>query len=117
MKKSKILIIVCLIFIIAVFIDSFFLGLVIKVPDYNFKDIDQEITWQGQVVKEPDKRIDKVNLTVKNRQLGKVLITLDLSSTYNYGDVLEIKGKILIPKVYQGFDYRQWMPANELRVD
>ena len=86
---------------------------------YNDKE---KITFQGIVAKEPDVRTDKVQLTVEitqvpresgtresNRKLGKVLIILPRALQYQYGDKLEMTGKLKTPKEDEDFSYKDYL--------
>jgi len=68
-----------------------------------------ETVFQGIVIKEPEIRIDQVKLTVENKQLGKILVTIGLSPQYEYGDKLEIKGKLQIPPEFDDFNYQGYL--------
>lgn len=70
---------------------------------------EKKIEFTGIITREPDVRIDKVNLIVKNKRIGKVLVTSDLPNKFDYGDKLKIKGKIKIPNVYPYFNYRGYL--------
>jgi len=85
----------------------------------NFNDTGQEIALIGIVSKEPDIRGRSQRLTIKikkieepfnvsfNDKRGKVLVTTQRYPAYQYGDKLEIKGKLETPPVFEGFNYQQ----------
>ena len=86
----------------------------------QFNDSDQEITIIGFVSTEPDIRENSTKLTIKAfsvssvedgplRIEGKVLLTTSKYPEYQYGDSLEIKGKLETPPVFEGFDYRNYL--------
>ena len=64
---------------------------------------EKEIVWQGRVIKEPEQRLDRTNLIIEaiktntSKIAGRALISVPLYSDYQYGDVLEIEGKIKTP--------------------
>jgi len=81
----------------------------------------KEIVWQGKIVKEPEERLDKINLTVKAEKLisptekeisGKALISVPLYSDYHYGDYLEIKSKLIRPEEYK--NYRRYLAVRNI---
>lgn len=102
----------------AVFADSYVFHLYLfklnKTPEANQAYLNKEITWQGQVVKEPDLQIDKINLKVQNKQFGYVLVSAELGTDFKYGDLIKLTGKILIPKTYPDFDYRQYLAKDQI---
>ncbi|MCD6528169.1 DUF4131 domain-containing protein, partial [bacterium] len=68
-----------------------------------------EIEFNGIITEEPDIRVNKVNLIVKNKEIGKVLVISDLPNRFDYGNKVKIKGKIKIPNVYSHFNYRGYL--------
>jgi len=85
----------------------------------EYNDKGQEITFRGIVSEEPDIRSDKIKLKVKVEQLvlnneevtisGKVLVTINRYLEYDYGDKLEIKGKLKTPQTFEGFNYKGYL--------
>ncbi len=86
---------------------------------YNDKE---KITFQGIVVKEPDVRTDKTQLTVEitqvpresgaresSKKLGKILVVLPRALQYQYGDKLEMTGKLKTPKEDEDFSYKDYL--------
>lgn len=79
---------------------------------YNDKD---KITFQGIVVKEPDIRPDKIQLTLEVSEVegqstqGRVLVTLPRHPQYNYGDKLELSSKLKTPKNFDDFSYQDYL--------
>lgn len=93
-----------------------------QIASYNDKN---KITFQGIVVKEPDVRVNKTQLTVeviqviekseKSRQsLGKVLVILPRALQYQYGDKLELFGSLKTPKDDKGFSYKNYLARNDI---
>jgi len=69
----------------------------------------KEIIFKGIVIKEPEIRSDKINLTIKNKEIGKILIAAELYPQYEYGDELEIKGELKIPIIFEDFNYQEYL--------
>ena len=74
----------------------------------------KEIVFQGIVVKEPEIRSDKINLTVENKEIGKILITTELYPQYEYGDELEIKGELKTPVIFDDFNYQEYLAKDKI---
>ena len=70
---------------------------------------EEEIEFTGVITEEPDIRVNKVNLIVKNKEIGKVLVISDLPNKFDYGNKVKVKGKIKIPNVYPHFNYRGYL--------
>jgi len=84
---------------------------------------EQKIVWQGVVVKEPEERLDKINLTVKASEIikpfqrkieGQALVAVPFHCDYQYGDLLLIKGKLKKPLKFEGFDYPNYLAARDI---
>ena len=87
-----------------------------ELQDYN--DAKQEIILTGIVSQEVDVRDNNIKLTInqinslKNPAKfikGKVLIIVDRYPEYQYGDKLEIKGKLQTPQVFDEFNYQDYL--------
>ncbi len=90
-----------------------------------FYNDQEEITFRGVVVREPDVRDKNTKLTVSCRgeprlrqgfggqawlaRTGKVLVTVPRYPEYNYGDELEITCQLKIPKEYPDFSYKDYL--------
>src|SRR3989338_1585060 len=82
----------------------------------------KEITWRGIVVEEPDVRQDRTNLVVRAKALegverqidGKVLVTVGRYPEYEYGDVLEITGKLETPFETEEFSYKNYLSKDDI---
>ena len=76
----------------------------LKIINNEFKkynDIEQEIILTGIVSEEPDIRSNNIKLTIELEQIkGNVLVTVNRYPEYNYGDRLEITGKLKTPHVF-----------------
>ncbi len=78
-----------------------------------------EIIFEGVVVSEPDIRKDQIKYTVQAKEIfldqeqknitGKVLVTLPRYPEYEFGQKLNIKGKMLTPKIYKDFSYKDYL--------
>ncbi len=79
---------------------------------YNDQD---QITFQGQVVKEPDRRSDHVKLTVEGTKFkGRVLVNTYLYPEYQYGDLLEIKCRLKTPEPVEDFAYDKYLAKSKI---
>ncbi|OGE74375.1 MAG: hypothetical protein A3I07_03595 [Candidatus Doudnabacteria bacterium RIFCSPLOWO2_02_FULL_42_9] len=87
--------------------------------DYRQNDLeqfyDQELVLQGVIVEEPDVRSDKTFLTVgkliiNNQQLeSKILLRVSRFPEYEYGQMINFEGKILEPKEFEDFSYKNYL--------
>lgn len=74
----------------------------------NFAGQEQELV--GVVIREPDVRTDKMNLTLKvEGYTGYVLVTHAKYPVYYYGDKLRIQGKLEVPFENEEFSYRNYL--------
>jgi competence protein ComEC len=84
----------------------------------------QEITFKGVIIKEPERRISQTKMQVKAKEIeigqdwtvvsGKVLMTTELYPEYNYGDELEISGRLREPPQFEDFDYRAYLAKDKI---
>src|SRR6056297_170170 len=76
---------------------------------------DQTISFEGRVIKEVDKRIDKDKLFVgdikiNNKEIkGIVLVSVGSYSPFEYGDLLKIDGYIQEPTNFNDFNYKMYL--------
>jgi competence protein ComEC len=94
--------------------------------DFDYKEegidnyYDQELKVMVQVVSDVERRFDRQRAEVrafcaKNREgeifdlKGKILLNANNYPEINYGDYLEINGKYIEPKVFDGFDYNLYL--------
>lgn len=94
--KQKILTVFITILFFGVFWNNFFNPLINEkhISYYNGK----YLTFAAKISDEPDSRIDQQKLTVKPTKYdGLVLITTALYPEYEYGDLLNVKCKLLSP--------------------
>jgi len=102
MKISNIFLIICLVFIGGVFFFS--PKLIEKIPHQNFG----EGIFIGAVIREPEIKNGSTKLTIKT-ETGKILVSIGNYPQYFYGDVLKIKGKLEEPKVFDEFNYKNYL--------
>jgi len=110
MRISNIFVVGCLIFILAVFFVSPWL-LEKKTPHLSFGGG----IFIGKIIKEPDIRNTNTKLTIQTEQ-AKILITTGNYPEYNYGDILEIKGKLQEPVVFEDFNYKEYLAKNNIHA-
>ncbi|MCK4454202.1 ComEC/Rec2 family competence protein [Candidatus Parcubacteria bacterium] len=79
----------------------------------KYNDLEESIILIGEVIKEPDVRDSNTKLTVRIKE-GKVLITTRRYPQYQYGDKLEIKGKLESPKVFEDFNYKDYLAKDKI---
>jgi len=76
---------------------------------------DQEIVFNGIIIEEPEKRINQQKFQVESKDIpGKILVTTELYPEYNYGDELEISGKLREPAQFEDFDYQQYLAKDKI---
>lgn len=93
-----------------------------KVLNNDFKkynDKEELITLIGKVNKEADIREKSINLEIKSDYIlindkkikvsGKILVTASRYPVYNYGDELEVTGKLKTPIVFEEFNYKDFL--------
>jgi len=76
----------------------------------------EKLSFKAFVCEEADLSYRSRRLTLcagENGKAGKVLVTTSLYPAYDYGDFLEVSGKLEAPEVFEGFDY----PAYLARYD
>ncbi|MBN2854165.1 ComEC/Rec2 family competence protein, partial [Patescibacteria group bacterium] len=76
----------------------------------------EKLSFKAFVCEEADLSYKSRRLTLctgENGEAGKVLATTSLYPAYDYGDFLEVSGKLEAPEVFEGFDY----PAYLARYD
>lgn len=108
MKISNIFLVLCLVFIMAIFYISPYLLEKRKSPLSNYNDLEEDFDFTGKVIKEPDMRSTNTKLTVQTDE-GRVLVTTGNYPEYFYGDVLEIKGELEIPAIFEDFNYKNYL--------
>ena len=84
----------------------------------NYNDLKEAVSFTGIVLKEPDIRDSHIKLTIgdiyftdnqSEKARGRVLITIDRYSEYQYGDEIKIKGKLERPEIFDEFNYQDYL--------
>ncbi|KKS26233.1 MAG: ComEC/Rec2-related protein [Parcubacteria group bacterium GW2011_GWC2_42_6] len=84
---------------------------------YNDKE---KIILIGRVADEPDERSDNIRYKIAAAEIngqkitGDILLIAKKYPAYHYGDQLEAIGKLLTPKNFEDFDYRQYLAKDEI---
>lgn len=92
---------------------------------YLDQRIGEEMVLTGVVIDEPDERETNTKLTVRlseadgERADSKILVTTDRYPKFNYGDKLEIIGKLQKPEAFLGddgrlFDYKAYLWKDDI---
>lgn len=120
-KKAILVFAVCLII--------FGLGIVrYQIVDKNFEnaelkrfnDTSDIVEVLGTIMKEPDIRDSNTKLTIDVEELnnvemeGRVLITVENDFFYYYGDKLKIRGLLKTPKVFEDFNYQEYLKKDNI---
>jgi competence protein ComEC len=109
MGKSKIFLIISLLFLLVIFVFGiYYPQIFIKPSDFVF---DKFYTFQGQVV-DAEKKLDSWRLTLSPENLenfsGLLIVHAPLYPEYRYGDVLQVAGNIYKPEVIEQEDGRKF---------
>jgi competence protein ComEC len=94
----------------------------------NYINIREPVAISGIVAKYPERRVNKINLTVEtkeifiNRQVkptrGRILVSIrDTNNRFQYGDEIVIHGKLRRPRDRRNpgeFDYREYLLAQSI---
>lgn len=92
-------------------------------PNFIGKLYGQKVEIEGIVMREPDVRADKVNITVRSSSLphpalsdsgegkpvGNILLNVGRYPEYQYGDKLKISGKLEEPFESEEFSYKNYL--------
>jgi competence protein ComEC len=108
LKKWRLLWVLFFIFASGVFWNNLLMPIIDEshISFYN----DQEITFQAVIITEPDSRLDHQKLTVSPTDYkGKVLLKMFLYPEYEYGDLLEIKCRLVTPEPIEEFKYDRYL--------
>lgn len=108
MTKSNILLAICLVFIGGLFVVSIFEISPIWGFLFSPKNLDEEGSFVGKVIQEPDRRSNNTKLIIQTEQ-EKILVTTRRYPEYKYGDELIITGKLKAPTVFEGFHYQGYL--------
>lgn len=80
----------------------------------------EKIVFQGKIVKEPDVRVNKINLTIgqiifQNKTIkGSVLTSTSLYSDYQLNDFLQIECKLSQPGIIEDFNYHEYLARYDI---
>jgi len=123
-EKTRITGIACVFLILGILRFVISLPRTPKESEIYFYNDKEEITFTGIVTKDPDIRIDKTNLIISARKLkseneekrvsGKVLVSVEKYPEYQYGDELEISGKLKTPIVFEDFNYKEFLDKDDI---
>jgi len=81
----------------------------------SFIEYGQEISFEGMVVKEPERRVNQQKFQFQSEKIpGLVLVTTSLYPVYQYGDQLNIKGKLVKPPLFDDFNYEMFLAKNKI---
>ena len=79
-----------------------------KIKIKEFKE--NKVILKGQVIDEPEARGDKLKFKAQIDELGlNILVVTGLFPKIKYGDILEIKGRLKEPPVFEDFNYRDYL--------
>lgn len=77
------------------------------------------LSLEGQVIEEPDQRIDQVRLALghlvmdingqKREVKGRLLVVTNLYPKYSYGERLTVYGQLQKPAIFPDFDYSRYL--------
>lgn len=85
------------------------------VKQYNDRG---KIILTGVISEEPDVRSDNVKYKIKidnlDDALGEILVVAKKYPEYNYGDILEITGKLKTPQSGEDFDYQKYLAKDDI---
>lgn len=79
----------------------------------GYYDMKPEII--GTISAEPDVRADKINLTLDDLRINgqavddRILVSVYVSRNFFYGDRVAVTGKVLEPKIFEDFNYKNYL--------
>ena len=124
-KNSKIRIL----FLLLIFLSLGFARIeTIKLSEADILEIDQlndkNILVNGKISEMPEikngkqkiiiadiENVDDINNT---KISGKIIVYVERYPEYNFGDIIEVNGKIKIPEDFEGFEYRNYLLAKNI---
>lgn len=83
-----------------------------------YNDSNKYMVIVGSVCDEPDRRLDKLKLTICTKQIispvkkevsGKILINTEKYPDYKFGDVIQVSGFLETPGEFNGFSYQDYL--------
>jgi len=109
--------------ILGFFILGFGIGILrLELSDLNKGDLslrmeeNKEVTIKGKIVDEADQREFNTKFIVKVEKT-RILVTTERTSSFKYGDIVEVKGKLTKPKEFETDNGRVFDYKNYLRKD
>jgi len=81
----------------------------LKNNELSLLEDNTSIVLTGIVCKEPQMDYDKQKMTVSVLENEKILVSAPVFPSYDYGDKLEIKGKLRKPGMIEDFDYEGFL--------
>lgn len=112
----KIGLITCLLYIIGVFIASFFN---IYIPDINSSHVsyynNSDLEFVGRVCAEKEEKNESQRLKVCPLNLsGKILVFANMYPSYEYGDILSLSCQMKKPEPFEGFAYDRYLAKSDI---
>ncbi len=74
----------------------------------------KQVTFEAEIVEEPERRLDFSQYTVYNKNLGRVLVKTNLYPEFPFAGVLRIKGDVAKPENSPDFDYKNYLAKNDI---
>jgi len=110
---AKFLLIVPL--VLAVFVISVWRIQSTFVPNEFTNQLGQKIEFEGFVVADVDRRLDKQLITIQPKgHEQRLLATTSLYADFHYGDWVLVRGKITEPKQFEDFDYKKYLERHHV---
>lgn len=77
----------------------------------QYNDKEETISFTARITEDPDQRIKNTQITVQPDDIsdGKILITLDSFSGYQYDDKVKVTGMLRAPVVFDDFNYGEFL--------
>jgi len=90
----------------------------------NFINFSEQIEFIGKVIKDPDIKENSVNLLVDIEKVtinkisisisGEILVLTNRYPEYQYGDKLSINGLLKEPRIFEDFNYRNYLRKDNI---
>ena len=77
----------------------------------QYNDQEETISFTAKITEDPDQRIKNTQIIVQPEEIldGKILITLDSFSGYQYDDKIIVTGMLKAPVVFDDFNYEEFL--------
>ncbi len=74
------------------------------------------ISVTGIVVAQPDRRVNQIKITIldESNRLGKILISTQRYSEYQFGDIVEVSCMLRQPEAFNGFAYDRYLAKEDI---